>query len=1162
MFDISMSRRQVGIRQRSLRRHCRPGRATELVFVLAMGGALVLSGGQAQAQATFWDGDETSWDSAANWDNGIPAEGGTAIINFLGTANPTLNVDSNALAAIFIDEKTLTVNATLTSTDVILSGGNMTINATGNVVGAVTVNNAGTLQLNGGNVTDELNLTGGGILRAISDSTLTGTLLDVVPDGTGTITADAGVTLTVATEDLSRRSNSNTTFGTEGVDGTVVLAPSPSLTVFSGSTVTVAGGTLKFGNGNSAGFYLTATSDQMTTAVNAGATIDMNGFVTTIGNLSGAGTITNEGADARRLILENLPGDDTTFSGVIKDGAGAVELIKTREGVLTLSGANTFTGLARVNRGELNITGSLATRTVQAAGDGRITVNGNSISDTVRVELLDRSILSLAADETIGSIASGNLLSADTPTPTVLLDTHTLTLSSGEAGSVGSGTGSSDFEGTISGTGGVTVTGGTHDLSGATTDFTGAITVTGGQLDVDRIASTAADVSGGTLHGMLSAGTGLTISGDGAFINGNDQTIASINQSGGTLSGDRSLTISGNYNLSGGSVTIADPSSSPTVTVGSFTQTGGTIGAGTTVTSAGAKTLEGGTIAGTLNGGGATTIQTGTTMVTGSIAGDVTLASGTLRLGSDNAVTGTITSTGSTIDYADGVTRATTIVIASDTTQVQVNIGTATQSGVISENGGSRPLEKVGGGTLTLTAANTYTGTTTINAGAIEARNDSALGNGDVLVDGGALRLSGSVTIGNDLTLNGTGVGGDGALRNVSGDNTLTGAIGLTGATRINSDADLLALDGAITGTDTNLTLGGAGDISINSGADIGTATFTKDGAGIATVTSTINALEAIVSEGSLVLTGASALNAFVTIGAGGTLSTDGGALFGPVTNDGVMTLTGDETFDLQGSGLINLDGGNLTIRDSGSTVFSGVIQGTGGVTIASGTVGILSGVNTYSGDTTVNDLAQLLVNGTSLLDTGAVVLNGTGDLFLSDSEVIGSLASTSATSTVTLGANTLTTGSANTSTTFAGVISGAGGLTKVGTGTMTLSGENTNAGVTTITAGTLQVGSGGTTGRLGTGAVTNNAALVFNRSNDQTVSNVISGTGTVRQVGSGTTTLSGENTYTGKTTVAGGVLNLTGSITSTEIEISSGTLMSSAAGLAADATVAVSGGT
>ena len=84
---------------------------------------------------------------------------------------------------------------------------------------------------------------------------------------------------------------------------------------------------------------------------------------------------------------------------------------------------------------------------------------------------------------------------------------------------------------------------------------------------------------------------------------------------------------------------------------------------------------------------------------------------------------------------------------------------------------------------------------------------------------------------------------------------------------------------------------------------------------------------------------------------------------------------------------------------------------------------------------------------------------------------------------------------------TVANVISGTGALSQLGTGTTTLTGANTYTGTTTISAGTLQIGAGGTTGALGTGAVTNNATLQFNRSDALTVANAISGTG-ARQPG------------------------------------------------------------
>src|SRR5262249_28330994 len=73
----------------------------------------------------------------------------------------------------------------------------------------------------------------------------------------------------------------------------------------------------------------------------------------------------------------------------------------------------------------------------------------------------------------------------------------------------------------------------------------------------------------------------------------------------------------------------------------------------------------------------------------------------------------------------------------------------------------------------------------------------------------------------------------------------------------------------------------------------------------------------------------------------------------------------------------------------------------------------------------------------------------------------------------------------------------------------------------------TLQVGNGGTTGSLGTGAVSDNGTLVFNRSDNIAVNNVISGSGGLTQSGSGTVTLGAANTYMGATTVANGTVQL-----------------------------------
>ena len=106
------------------------------------------------------------------------------------------------------------------------------------------------------------------------------------------------------------------------------------------------------------------------------------------------------------------------------------------------------------------------------------------------------------------------------------------------------------------------------------------------------------------------------------------------------------------------------------------------------------------------------------------------------------------------------------------------------------------------------------------------------------------------------------------------------------------------------------------------------------------------------------------------------------------------------------------------------------------------------------------------------------------------------------------------------------GDVIGAFALTKTGVGTLTLTGDNSYTGVTTISGGVLQIGDGGTTGSI-VGDVTNNASLIFSRSDDLTFGGEISGTGSLTKLGAGALTLTGDNSYAGGTTINGGTLTL-----------------------------------
>ena len=142
------------------------------------------------------------------------------------------------------------------------------------------------------------------------------------------------------------------------------------------------------------------------------------------------------------------------------------------------------------------------------------------------------------------------------------------------------------------------------------------------------------------------------------------------------------------------------------------------------------------------------------------------------------------------------------------------------------------------------------------------------------------------------------------------------------------------------------------------------------------------------------------------------------------------------------------------------------------------------------------------------------------------------------------LGSKELTVGSNNLSTTVSGIIEdggssgGVGGsLVKVGTGTLTLTGTNTYTGGTTIMSGMLALGNDGTTGSI-IGNVDAIGELEFDHSNTLVFPGAISGSGSVAQIGSGTTILTGNNSYFGMTFVEDGTLQAGARIRSARIRL------------------------
>jgi autotransporter-associated beta strand protein len=176
---------------------------------------------------------------------------------------------------------------------------------------------------------------------------------------------------------------------------------------------------------------------------------------------------------------------------------------------------------------------------------------------------------------------------------------------------------------------------------------------------------------------------------------------------------------------------------------------------------------------------------------------------------------------------------------------------------------------------------------------------------------------------------------------------------------------------------------------------------------------------------------------------------------------------------------------------------------------------------------------ATALFNTLTLTANATVTLDGTrtiGNLFFDDrnSTKHGWALNTGNGDPLTLAvSNGTPVISNNVSTTIGAVLGGTSGLTKTGSGTLTLSATNTYTGGTTISAGTLQLGDGTTRNGSVSGAITNNGALIVANPTAQTFANTIIGTGGFTKTGTGTLTLSSSNSYQGGTTISAGTLRL-----------------------------------
>jgi autotransporter-associated beta strand protein len=482
------------------------------------------------------------------------------------------------------------------------------------------------------------------------------------------------------------------------------------------------------------------------------------------------------------------------------------------------------------------------------------------------------------------------------------------------------------------------------------------------------------------------------------------------------------------------------------------------------------------------NGGSDVSWSNGTddTASFGGTAGTVTLGEAITAGGLDFAAGG-YTVTGNTLTISGGG---------------PLNVGSGLSATLASALSAADGIEKTGGGTMVLSGSNTYTGTTTVNAGTLVGGVSAgygggsapAFGVGDVVVNAGAtITGSTSFSVG----------GGDDTTRRV----TLNG--GTWDASYANAGAEYVRYLDMTAGS---LTVSAAEYIRTPYGGGLEVTTFAADTssritAGIALTRGNLSlnvadgaATDDLVLSGSLLPYGTNNPQAVIKSGAGTAVLTGTGTYTGGTSvNDGVLQIG---TALTSGGGVLPTTGdtaiaAGATLRFAHGVTgpeYAGTLSGSGTLEVV-GTGGTsndlrLSGDNSsFTGSVEIAGGHLRAANAAALSATNAVTISDSGLLSVfaygagnQYDITIGSLASADATALVRLGGSTnrgLTVGDA-TSTTYAGQIrndaGGSGAMVKVGSGALTLTGVNDFSGGLSISEGTIVAGNANA---LGSGSVT-----------------------------------------------------------------------------------------
>lgn len=1046
-------------------------------------------------------------------------------ITFLGniSGSGSLTVDLGGVAT-FVGQTTYSHPSISSNVSGILNIGNGTTTGTTFTSANLAINGSGSLNFN---------------LPSADSLTYAG----VISGSTGTVTFQKGrVILT----------GSNTFTGTTAINGgTAQIGNSGAVGSYSGNITLSSSGSIAFNRTDAPTFNIAITG----TTTNPTGIYAMRSVTLSGSNSYSGSTQVDNGAT---LIFS---GDSSAVSGTATVNAGGVLQIGNGGtsgvfgGDIILSGSVTDTGTLIFNRSDavsysqpISSSGAVPGNTsIQKSGGGITTLNG-SLSGYDGTVIVNAGTLQFNANKAgLGSttISADTILNIGDDSTLVntfagdITNNGTLNLAVPSAETL-------SVPGDISGSGfsALIKTGeGIANLSGSTLDYQSATTISGGTLRFlsNKIGSSSTTVSGDGILELAVVAATSTYVGD---ITLTDTGMLQLTSDHSTVSIDSLISAVAGTKVDLGNNTLSITPSSDQSFLGEISGTGNIIKMGSS----------------TLTVGGINSYE-GTTTISAGILEFITS-----KIGVGN----TIINLNTTLNIAGGTSFSGDIV-DDGTLAFDIPTGTPlTVSGFIS---GSGELVKGGAGEVILAGNdNTYAGSTIINGGILTFQGDKSQSGIITINANTALNIAGGTTFAGNISNNGSlefsvpidttvmvsgDISGFGALIKLGeGETILSGNNNYEGSTFLNEG--MLTVEG---------NKSQSGETVINDGATLNIGDITGNGTIFGGNITNNGVLNFNISNGTLIAQGAiSGSGGFTKTGAGEVVVAGNNSYAGDtIINEGTVTFEGDKSHvgatviatnttlnvgDVMGSGTIFagniVDEGviNFAIPSGTTLMVPDVISGSQGLTKTGDGEVILAADNSYEGETIIhggivtvqrdkNQLGATTIDVNTTLNVGDIT--GSGTIFAGDIVNEGTLNFTISTGT------TLTA---------SGLISGSGGLNKVGAGEVILTADNSYAGITTVYGGTvtfegdksqsgtiivgenttLNVGNNVANGTVFAGDITTEGTVnvVVSSAGSLSITGNISGSvvSTLNKMGLGIAILSGSVLdYPGPTTISEGTL-------------------------------------